>query len=356
MMLLFAEAADQFQFSVWHWVAFLAFVVFMLALDLGVFNKKDHVISISEALGWSAFWIMIAMLFNAGIWYFVSAEHASHFLQGYVVEKALSVDNLFVFLIIFKHFEVPEKYQHRVLFWGILAAILLRGVCIGLGAALIAAFSPVMFLFGLFLLVTGIKLLFQDEGHFDPNTALSLRLLRRVMPITNRYDGARFFTLENGVRTATPMFVVLIVINAADIVFAVDSIPAIFGITTNAFIVFTSNIFAIFGLRALYFALAALMHLFVYLKYGLSLILVFIGAKMIYNEGLHYWFHGEHAHEQIAAWKVNELVSLGVVLATLAVSMLASVAFPSGGEEAADHGDGKPVADETLPETGGSGI
>ncbi len=267
------------------------------------------------------------MVFNIGIYYIMGEVKARQFLLGYVVEKALSVDNLFVFLVIFNFYRVPEKYQHKVLFWGILVAIILRGVCIALGQALIAQFAWVMFIFGAFLIYTGFKLLQDDSEHFDPAGHWSVRLMKRFLPVTSDYHGEKFFVVLEGVKTATPLFVVLMLINVIDVVFAVDSIPAIFGIVKDdPFIVYTSNIFAIFGLRALYFALAALTHLFAYLKYGLSAILIFIGVKMLYNEGMHYGL--DKILGESFPHKVEEVWSLVVVLGLLAVSIIASIVFP----------------------------
>lgn len=263
------------------WIGFTVFVLLMLALDLGVFHRKAHEVRVREALIWTGVWISLALVFNAGVYFWFGPERALEFLAGYLIEKALSVDNIFVFIIVFSVFAVPAKLQHRVLFWGILGALVMRAFFIVVGAALLHRFHWVSYLFGGFLVFTGVKLLVQRAGELHPERNPVFRLFRRFIPSVDHYRGGRFTVVEAGKRYATPLLLVLLLIEATDLVFAVDSIPAIFAITTDPFIVFTSNIFAILGLRALYFALAGMMGKFHYLKVGLSLVLVFVGAKML---------------------------------------------------------------------------
>jgi tellurite resistance protein TerC len=293
----------------WLWFGFIAFVLAMLALDLGVFHKKDHEISVKEALVWTGVWISLALLFNVGIYYWFGVERALEFLSGYVIEKALSVDNIFVFIVVFSVFAVPAKLQHRVLLWGILSALVLRAVFVVLGAALLTRFHWLGYVFGAFLVFTGIKLLVQREGDVDPRKNPLFKLFRRVMPSVDEFHEGRFTIVQAGKRYATPLLLVLIAIETTDIVFAMDSIPAIFAVTRDPFIVFTSNIFAILGLRALYFALAGMMDKFHYLKIGLSLVLMFVGAKMLLA-GLY----------KIPIW-----ASLAIIAALLAGSVIASL-------------------------------
>lgn len=294
------------------WVGFTAFVLAMLALDLGVFHRKAHEVSVREALIWSAVWISLALAFNALVYVWFGRERALEFLAGYVIEKALSVDNLFVFLVIFSYFAVPAKLQHRVLFWGIVGAIIMRVIFILMGAALLQRFHFVMYLFGAFLVFTGIKLLAHRGADVHPERNPVLRLMRRVMPSVSDYRGAKFFVREHGRRYATPLFLVLVVIEATDVVFAVDSIPAVFAVTRDPFIVFTSNIFAVLGLRALYFALSGMMQKFHYLKVGLGLVLTFVGLKMLIAD----------------VYKLPIALSLGVIALLLAGSIVASLLRP----------------------------
>jgi len=293
----------------WLWFGFVAFVLAMLALDLGVFHKKDHEVSVKEALTWTAVWVSLALLFNAGIHFWFGSERALEFLSGYVIEKALSVDNIFVFIVIFSAFAVPPKLQHRVLLWGILSALVLRAVFVVLGAALLSRFHWLSYLFGVFLLFTGIKLLVQRQGHVDPRANPLFKLFRRLMPSVDQFHDGRFTILQAGRRYATPLLLVLIAIETTDIVFAMDSIPAIFAVTHDPFIVFTSNIFAILGLRALYFALSGMMDKFHYLKFGLALVLMFVGGKMLLA----------------SVYKIPIGVSLAVIAALLLGSVLASL-------------------------------
>jgi tellurite resistance protein TerC len=294
--------------SIWLWVAFSVFVLGMLALDLGVFHRKAHEVRVKEALTWSIVWIALALVFNAGIYWKFGIEPALQFLTGYLIEKALSVDNLFVFLVIFSYFSVPKAYQHRVLFWGILGALVFRAIFIALGAVLLAKFHWVMYLFGAILVVTGIRLMLKT-GEEHPERNPLFRLFTRFVPSTSDYRGTKFLVKESGRWFATPLLLVLIAVESTDIVFAVDSIPAIFAITSDPFIVFTSNIFAILGLRALYFLLADVILRFAYLKYGLAAVLVFVGVKMLIVE----------------LYKIPILLSLGVVVLLLTGAAVFSI-------------------------------
>jgi tellurite resistance protein TerC len=295
--------------GLWEWGGFLALVVALLALDLGVLNRKDHVIRPREALGWSALWIGLALAFGAFVWVRYGADSGLEYLTGYVIEKSLSVDNIFVFVVIFGSLGIPALYQHRVLFWGIVSALVLRGAMIAGGAALLHRFHWIIYVFGAFLVVTGVKLFLAREAVPHPEQSGAFRALRRMVPGTSRFDGHRFFTREGGRRVATPLFFALAVIELTDVVFAVDSIPAIFAVTEDPFIVFTSNIFAILGLRSLYFLLASTIDRFVYLKPSLAAILVFVGTKM----GL------------AGLVKIHPAVSLAVVIGILAAGVGASI-------------------------------
>ena len=263
------------------WVGFIVFILAMLALDLGVFHRRAHEVSVREALAWSVVWITLALVFNAGIYHWFGRERALEFFTGYLIEKALSVDNLFVFLVLFTYFAGPGALRHRVLFWGILGALVMRAVFIVAGTALIAAFHWILYVFGAFLVFTGLKLLAARDEGIEPERNPVLRLIRRVLPSVPEYHGARFVVRHAGGWCATPLLAVLVMIEATDIVFALDSIPAVFAITRDPFIVFTSNIFAILGLRALFFLLAGMLGRFRYLKVGLGLVLAFVGAKML---------------------------------------------------------------------------
>jgi len=271
--------------SIYAWIGFLLFVFLMLALDLGVFNRKAHVINMKEALMWSAIWIMLALIFNFGIYYFDlegnGKQKALEFLTGYIIEKSLSIDNLFVFIMLFSFFNVERKYQHKILFWGILGALIMRAIFIFAGVALIERFHWIIYIFGAFLIFTGIRMLVHKERKVDPDKNPLVRLFKKFMPVTTEMHGSKFFIKKNHILYATPMFIVLIVIEFTDLLFAVDSIPAILAISNDTFVIFTSNVFAIFGLRALYFALVGITEYFYYLKYGLSFILVFVGVKML---------------------------------------------------------------------------
>ncbi len=265
-------------------IVFNAVVFLMLILDLKVFQREAHKIRIGEAALWSIFWICLALLFNLFVWYDLGHQKALEFFTGYLIEKSLSMDNLFVFVLIFSYFGVPAKYHHRVLYWGIVGALILRGIFIGSGLFLINKFHFVIYIFGLFLIFTGIKMLFIGNKEIHPERNIIVRILKSFMPISSDYDGQRFFTHQNKKILATPLLIVLIVIETSDIIFAVDSIPAIFAITLDPLIVYTSNIFAILGLRALYFLLANMMDKFEYLKYGLAVVLTIVGIKMTISD------------------------------------------------------------------------
>lgn len=298
----------------WLWIVFSAAVAVMLALDLGVFHRKAHAVSKREALRWSVVWVTLALLFAAGVWVVLGPAKGLEFLTGYAIEKSLSVDNLFVFVIVFSYFRVDPRWQHRVLFWGIIGALLLRGVLIAAGTAVVERFQWTLYLFGAILVWTAVKMaLHSDENTLEPEHNPVVRWVRRHVPMTNAYDGDRFFTVQDGRRLATPLFLVVVVVETTDVVFATDSLPAIFGITSDPFIVYTSNVFAILGLRALYFLLAGVLGMFRFLKLGISVVLGFIGVKMLIRD----WVH------------VSTGISLAVVAAVLAVSVAASMLLPS---------------------------
>lgn len=307
--------------QLWLWIGFVAFVLGLLALDLFVFHREAHEVRLREAAGWSAFWVVLALGFNAGVDHYLGRAAGLEFLTGYLIEKALSVDNIFVFVLIFSYFGVPPRYQHRVLFWGILGALAMRGAMIGAGAYLIHQFHWIIYVFGAFLVVTGIRMATQTEHAIEPEANPVIRLVRRRIRVTNVYHGQHFFVRAEDrhgrVRLmATPLFVVLVLVETTDLVFAVDSIPAIFAVTLDPFIVFTSNVFAILGLRALYFLLAGVIHRFHYLKLGLSVVLVIVGAKMLVSE----------------VYPVPIGVSLGVIALILAVAVAASLLWPKEAE------------------------
>ena len=248
--------------SIWLWVGFNVFVLAMLALDLGVFHRKSHVVSVREAIAWTVAWVTLAMLFNLGIWHYAGAQKALEFTTGYLIEYSLSVDNIFVFALLFSYFAVPPKFQHRVLFWGILGALVLRAIMIAAGTVLIAKFAWIIYVFGAFLILTGIKMIVKREEEIHPERNPVVKWFKKLMPVTSDYRGDKFFVRENGILMATPLFVVLLLVEISDVIFAVDSIPAIFAVTRDPFIVYTSNVFAILGLRSLYFALAGVMDKF----------------------------------------------------------------------------------------------
>lgn len=311
--------------TVWLWVGFIVVILALLALDLGVFHRKQHVIGIREALGWSAFWISLALVFNVGV-YFMYEHHllgigveighytsgrkaALDFLAGYLIEKSLSLDNIFVIALIFSYFGVPRVYQHRVLFWGVLGALIMRGVMIAAGVALISRFDWIVYVFGALLILTAIKMAVTHADNVHPENNPLVRLARRIYPVSPGFEGQRFFTRIDGRRAITPMFLVLLVIESSDLLFAVDSIPAIFAITYDPFIVFTSNVFAILGLRSLYFALEGMLHRFRYVKASLVVLLAFVGVKMLLSH--HY--------------PIPTPISLGAIAAILTVGIGASL-------------------------------
>ena len=299
-------------FQVLLWIIFNIFVVAMLALDLGVFHRTAHVVHIREALAWCVLWMTLALLFNVGIYFWHGSEPALEFLTGYLLEYSLSVDIIFVFLMIFSYFRVPYLHQHKVLFWGILGALIMRALFILTGITLIQKFHWVMYIMGGFLVLTGIKMALQKGEDINPEHNPVLRLFRRLMPVTDDYEGDRFFVRRSGRLFATPLFVIVLVVETTDVIFAVDSIPAILAITLDPFIVYTSNVFAILGLRALFFALAGIIRLFHYLPYGLSLILVFVGIKMLL----------------VDIYKIPISMALGTVAAVLVISVVTSIIFP----------------------------
>jgi tellurite resistance protein TerC len=301
------------------WVAFLLGVGVMLAVDLGLFHRKAKVVTTSEALGWSIVWVCLSLGFNGLIWHMFGSERALEFLSAYVIEKSLSVDNLFVFIVIFRYMDVKASVMHRVLFAGILGALVLRGVFIIVGIGLIETFSWTLYIFGGFLLYTGIRLLFADEENVDPSGNFAYRIARKVLPLTRRYHGSKFFVRKSGVLKATPLFIVLLMIETSDVVFALDSIPAVFGISRDPFIVFTSNVCAVLGLRAMFFLLQNVLDKFAYLKYGLGLVLSYIGAKMLLAEGVPGVLDPIH---------IPIGISLGIVGLLLSGSMIASLIWP----------------------------
>lgn len=307
----------------WLWVGFNVFVLAMLALDLGVFHRDAHEVSVKEALGWSVVWIGLAAVFNVLLYFFwdkmspassySNGEAALAFLTGYLIEKSLSVDNIFVFVLVFTYFSVPAKYQHRVLFWGVLGALIMRGVMIALGAALIKEFHWIIYIFGAFLVFTGMKMAFHRNEEIHPEKNPLIRLFRRLMPVTEQYEGDKFFVRKAGVLMATPLFLVLLMVETSDLIFAVDSIPAIFAVTQDPFLVYTANVFAILGLRSLYFVLSGMVHKFHYLKLGLSVVLTFVGVKMLLID---------------TAFKIPTAISLLVVAGVIAISIVASLLRP----------------------------
>jgi tellurite resistance protein TerC len=296
------------------WIIFNVFVLGMLTVDLGVFHRKAHAVTTREATTWCLVWVTLAILFNAGVYIWLGSEKAFEFFTGYLIEYSLSVDNIFVFILIFSYFAVPASYQHRVLFWGILGALIMRGAFIGTGAILLQHFHWVIYVFGAFLVFTGIKMLLKEETTVHPEHNPVIKLLRRLMPLSANYEGQRFF-VKNQKWAATPLFVVLLVVESTDLIFAVDSVPAIFAVSRDPFIVYTSNVFAILGLRSLYFLLAGVIGLFVYLRYGLGVVLGFVGIKMLL----------------VDIYKIPIGVSLAVVAGILALSIVASLLVQPGG-------------------------
>ncbi|MDQ2693038.1 MAG: TerC family protein [Chloroflexota bacterium] len=305
--------------TIWLWIGFNVFVLLMLALDLGVFHRHSHVVSTKEAAAWSVVWISLAMLFNLGIYFFwdivapqsayTNSEASLAFFTGYLIEKSLSVDNIFVFVLIFSFFAVPAAYQHRVLFWGILGALIMRGALIAVGATLLKEFHWIIYVFGAFLIFTGIRMALHKNQEVHPENNPLIKLLRRIMPVTQNYEGDKFFIRRAGTLMATPLFMVLLMVETTDLIFAVDSIPAIFAITNDPFIVYTSNVFAILGLRSLYFLLANIVDKFQYLKLGLAFVLTFVGTKMVL----------------VDLYKIPVEISLAVIASILTISVLASL-------------------------------
>ncbi len=309
--------------SIWAWVAFLAVILGLLALDLGVFHRSAHAVTVREAAIWTVVWISLSLLFNLGLYFWAGPQVAVEFLTGYLIEYSLSVDNIFVFVLLFTYFRVPAAYQHRVLFWGIIGALVMRGTMIILGAALIERFAWIIYIFGAFLVYTGLRMAFEKESEEEihPDGNPLVRLLRRFMPVTREMHGDKFFVKIDGKRFATPLFIVLLIVESTDLIFAVDSIPAIFGITTDPFIVFTSNVCAILGLRSLYFLLAGVIDKFHYLKLGLAVILTFVGFKMLLPL-LSMPFVGTLIEHEL---HIPNLVSLAVIIGTLAIAVIASL-------------------------------
>ncbi len=334
---------NMLEHSIWLWVGFGAFILLMLSLDLGVFSRKAHTPTYREAAIWSAVWVSLAAIFSAVVFWHLGHQKGLEFVSGYLIELSLSVDNLFVFLLIFAYFKVPSKFQHRVLFWGVMGALIMRITMIFLGTALITRFHWLIYIFGAFLIFTGLKMFSQEETEIQPEANPLVKLVTRFIPITRHYEGEKFFTVENGKRTGTLLLLVLVIVEVSDLIFAVDSIPAIFGVTTDPFIVYTSNVFAILGLRSLYFLLAGVVEKFHYLKMGLAVVLTFIGVKMLLPllvKGLtmalnyagatalaEYVSHGSHIPTGYA---------LGVVAVVLLSSVVASLVWPQHAERDID--------------------
>lgn len=307
----------------WFYAGFLVFVLFMLALDLGVFNRKAHVVSFKEAATWSVVWVTLALSFCAGFYFYsvgkfgpdVGQTLALEFLTGYVIEYSLSIDNIFVFVLVFTYFGIPPKYKHRVLFYGILGALVFRAIFIALGSALMQ-FHWIIYIFGAFLIITGIKMVFSGKEEIEPEKNLMIRIFKKFMPVTHEINGKDFFIRKEGILYATPLFIALLFLEATDIIFAVDSVPAIFAITREPLIVFTSNIFAILGLRSMYFMLAGVIHKFHLIQYGLAVVLVFVGLKMV-------WLNDAFGGKFPISW------SLGIIAGAIGLSVIASLIFPA---------------------------
>ena len=294
------------------WIGFIAFIILLLVVDLGVFHRKSHEVKIKEALIWTGVWILLALIFNYGVYIFMGKEKAVEFLAGYLIEKSLSIDNLFVFIMLFTFFDVKPQYQHKVLFWGIIGALVMRAIFIFSGVILISKFHWIIYIFGAFLVFTGIKMLIQKDETVSPDKNPLVRLFKKFFPVSETMHGDKFFVKINRKTVATPLFIVLLVVEFTDLIFAVDSIPAILAISNDSFIIFTSNVFAILGLRALYFALAGITKLFHYLKYALSAILVFVGIKMLI----------------VDLYKIPVTYSLFVIVAMLLFAILLSYFLP----------------------------
>ena len=296
--------------TLWLWGGFTLFVLAMLALDLGVFNRKAHAVSFKEALTWTGVWVALAMIFNAGVWHFAGPQKALEFFTGYLIEYSLSADNVFIFALIFSYFAVPPQWQHKVLFWGILGALVMRVIMIFAGVALISRFGWILYIFGAFLIFTGLKMIFSKAEEVHPEHNPIVRWFRKLVPVSSGHHDDKLVVRVNGRLMATPLMVVLVCVEVTDVIFAVDSIPAIFAVTLDPFIIYTSNVFAIMGLRSLYFVLGGMMGMFHYLKLGLGCVLTFIGVKMLLGH---------------TAWKIDTLVALGVVAVILASSVIASL-------------------------------
>lgn len=296
----------------WMWIVFCAFISLMLWLDLAVFNRRSHTITVKESLGWTAFWVMLAMAFDVGVYYYLGQERALEFFTGYIIEQSLSVDNLFVILLIFGYFHVKKEFQHKVLFWGIFGALIMRMIMIIIGVELIENFHWLIYIFGGFLIFTGLRMVFGKEKELHPDQNPLVRVFKRFFPVTNEYHGDRFFVMQNAQRYATPLFIVVLVVEVTDLIFAVDSVPAVLAVSRNPFVVYTSNAFAILGLRSLFFALSHIMNLFHYIKYGLALVLTFIGTKMVLMD----------------TFKIPIGISLTVVASILVLSVVLSIIFP----------------------------
>jgi tellurite resistance protein TerC len=303
--------------QIWLWIGFNAFILALLALDLFVVHRHAHEVSLKEAAVWSVIWVLIAIGFGVGVHMRMGPQPGLEYVTGYLIERALSIDNIFVFVLIFSYFQVPPKYQHRVLFWGILGALLMRGAMIAAGAYLVQQFHWVLYVFGAFLVFTGIRMATQTEEAIEPESSPVIRLVRRLFPVTAKYHGEHFFVRQGARWAATPLFVVLVLVETTDLVFALDSIPAIFAITQEPFIIYTSNVFAILGLRAMYFLLAAVIHRFHYLKVGLAGVLVFVGVKMLVED----------------LYPIPIGISLTFIAVVLATAVGASLLWPKAAEE-----------------------
>lgn len=307
-----ASRKERMATSIWFWIVFNVGVLALLAVDLGVFHRRAHEVGIREAVGWSAVWVALSLMFAAGIYYYEGARPATEFITGYLIEKSLSVDNIFVMVMIFSYLGVPARYQHRVLFWGILGALVMRGLFIALGAFLLATFHWVIYLFGALLIVTGARMALREEKPPDVEGNPVVRAVARFIPMTPHYHGQNFFAMENARRVATPLFLAVILVEVTDLIFALDSIPAIFAITRDPFLVYTSNVCAILGLRALYFVLAGVVTRFHLLRFGLAAILVFVGLKMVLE----------------SVYEIPVALALGVIAVILAITMLGSLWIP----------------------------
>ncbi len=356
--------------SIWLWVGFNTFILLMLLVDLGLFNRKTHSITYKEATIWSAVWITLALIFGGGVFYYLGNKAGVEYITGYLIEKSLSVDNLFVFLLLFSYFKVPSKYQHRVLFWGVLGALVMRAAMIFLGAALIQRFEWIIFVFGAFLVYTGLQMFKEQETEIHPEENPVVKLILRWIPITRHYEGQKFFTHINGRRHGTLLLLVLIVVEVTDLIFAVDSIPAIFAITKDTFIIYTSNVFAILGLRSLYFLLAGVVEKFHYLRIGLAIVLTFIGVKMLLPlvvKGIELALEAGGAASLVPVVARFEHIPIGVSLGVVAFVLVASVVasmiwpkrattqievqLPPGFDSPFDDDEGRLGADEPVDET-----